>query len=111
VTEPYGNYPEPHFPSDPRYAMAPVEHPQGTAVLVLGILGVCVAGICAPFAWYLGNKALREIRSSGLHYSNEQYIVVGRILGMVMTILAIAALAVFAVFAVVLVVTALASSS
>jgi uncharacterized membrane protein YjgN (DUF898 family) len=108
VTEPYGYHPQPV--PDPRFPVA-VEHPQGTLILVLGILGVCVAGICAPFAWYLGNKALRDIRSSGMRYSNEQYVVVGRVLGMIMTILAIAAIAVFLVFAVVLLVTARASGS
>jgi protein-S-isoprenylcysteine O-methyltransferase Ste14 len=103
---PYGPYPQTPAPYGQPYPLAPREHPQGTLILVLGILGFVVAGICAPFAWYLGSKALREIRTSGLVYSNVQHIIVGRVLGMVMTILAIVALVFFLVFAVVLVLTA-----
>lgn len=68
------------------YGVAPQEHPQGTVVLVLGILGFLV-GVTAPFAWYLGNKAMKEVRASGTSYSNEQQINIGRILGMVVTLL------------------------
>jgi uncharacterized membrane protein YjgN (DUF898 family) len=70
-------------------AMVSREHPQGTLVLVLGILGVFVAGICAPFAWYFGGKALKEGRAAGVTYSNQQQLVVGRILGIIMTVIAI----------------------
>ena len=63
-------------------------HPQGTVVLVLGILGFFIT-ICAPFAWYFGSKALKEIQASGVRYSNEDQIRVGRILGMIISILAI----------------------
>jgi hypothetical protein len=70
------------------YAPVARDHPQGTTVLVLGIVGI-VFTICAPIAWYLGSKALKEIRASGIHYTNEQNIVIGRILGIVFTILAI----------------------
>ena len=62
------------------------EHPQGTIVLVLGIVGIFV-GICAPIAWMMGNRALAEIRASGVTYSNESQIKTGRILGKVFTIL------------------------
>lgn len=88
MTEPQGYYPQAY--GQPYPPMAP-EHPQGTTVLVLGILGVFVAGLCAPFAWYMGNQALKESRARGVVYSNQQSIVVGRILGMVMTILMILA--------------------
>jgi hypothetical protein len=77
------------------YPALPQPHPQGTAVLVLGILGFFVT-LCAPFAWYLGSKALKEIQASGARYSNEDQIRVGRVLGMIITILAIIGL-VFAV--------------
>ena len=65
---------------------APQEHPQGTTILVLGIVGIFTA-ICAPIAWVLGSKARKEIAASGAHYSNEQNINIGRILGMVFTII------------------------
>ena len=71
------------------YTAPPVqEHPQGTLILIFGILGIFVT-IFAPIAWYLGNKAKREIQTSGVHYSNEQNISVGRMLGKIFTILAI----------------------
>jgi hypothetical protein len=68
------------------YGAAAQEHPQGTMVLVLGIVGIFV-GICAPIAWFMGNKALADIRTSGVTYSNESQIKTGRILGKVFTIL------------------------
>jgi small-conductance mechanosensitive channel len=73
------------------YPAVPQEHPQGTTVLVLGIVGLFV-GICAPFAWVMGNRALKEIRGSSGRYANEQQIVIGRILGMIVTILMIVTL-------------------
>ena len=81
------------------YPPAP-DHPQGTTVLVLGIIGI-VFTICAPIAWYLGSKALKEIRASGVHYANEQNIVVGRILGIIFTILAIVALVLTIIFVII----------
>lgn len=87
MSDSYGSYPQYPAAYGQPYAMVPREHPQGTLVLVLGILGFFVAGICAPFAWYLGNKALRESRATGVTFSNQQSIVVGRILGIIMTIL------------------------
>jgi uncharacterized membrane protein YjgN (DUF898 family) len=90
-------------------SMVPREHPQGTLVLVLGILGVFVAGICAPFAWYLGGKALKEGRAAGITYSNQQQLVVGRVLGIIMTLLAILAV-VFGLLALVLFVVAAGTS-
>jgi len=52
------------------YGAPPQEHPQGTLILVFGILGIFIT-IFAPIAWYMGNKAKREIQASGIQYSNE----------------------------------------
>jgi hypothetical protein len=87
------------------YAPVAPDHPQGTTVLVLGIVGI-VFSICAPFAWYLGNKALKEIRMSGIRYANEQNIVIGRILGIVFTILMIVALVLTIIFVIIALVAA-----
>lgn len=84
------------------------EHPQGTTILVLGIVGLFVT-ICAPIAWYMGSKAQKEIAASGIHYSNEQNINIGKILGMVLTILAIIGLVIGIVFIVVAVIAGMAS--
>lgn len=86
MTEPYGHYPQAY--GQP-YPPVPQEHPQGTTILVLGILGFFVVGLCAPFAWYLGSKALNDGRATGVLYSNQQSIVIGRVLGIIMTILMI----------------------
>ncbi len=64
-----------------------VEHPQGTTVLILGILGLVTCQILGPFAWSMGNKALEEIDRDPARYSNRSTINTGRILGMVATIL------------------------
>lgn len=94
----YGSAPDPQSGYQPQpypsggayvqpYGTLP-EHPQGTTILVLGIVGFFIT-ICAPIAWYLGSKAQKEIAASGQHYANEQNIKIGKILGMVLTILAI----------------------
>jgi uncharacterized membrane protein len=106
MSEPYGDQQRAPMPYGQPYYPQPIEHPQGTTVLVLGILGFFVAGVCAPFAWYLGNKALKEMRASGVRYSNEQSIVVGRILGIIMTVLLAVSLVILLAFVVILVITA-----
>lgn len=84
-------------PANPYSAYpAGIEHPQGTVVLVLGILGffTWVTGIVA---WVMGRKALREIDSSGQTYTNRSTVQIGYILGIVTTI--IGALSLLAVIA------------
>jgi hypothetical protein len=93
----------------PPYPLVPQDHPQGTTVLVLGIVGLFVA-ICAPFAWYIGSKALKEIRASGTRYANEQQIVIGRILGMIVTILLMVSVLFGIVFAAIITLSAVAGS-
>jgi len=70
------------------------EHPQGTTVLVLGILGLVVCQILGPFAWSMGNKALKEIDASGVVYSNRGSIQAGRICGIVASVLLVVTLVV-----------------
>lgn len=111
---PGGGYQQPAYPPPPQqayaqpYGMLP-EHPQGTTILVLGIVGLFFT-ICAPIAWYMGSKAQKEIAASGIHYSNEQNINIGKILGMVLTILAIIGLVIAIIFIVIAIVAAIASS-
>src|ERR1044072_6315636 len=64
-----------------------VEHPQGTTVLILGILGIVACQILGPFARSMGNKAREEIHRDPLRYSNRSNVNTGRSLGMVATIL------------------------
>ncbi|GGT35877.1 DUF4190 domain-containing protein [Nonomuraea spiralis] len=71
------------------YGPPPQTHPNGTTILVLGILSLVVCGILGPFAWSMGNKALKEIDGSGYPYDNRSAVQAGRICGMIATILLI----------------------
>jgi len=64
------------------------EHPSGTTVLVLGILGLVVCGLLAPIAWVKGNTAKREMDAQpGVEWTNRGNITAGRICGMIGTAL------------------------
>jgi hypothetical protein len=92
---PYGQ--QSQLPYGQPYGTPPPEHPQGTLILIFGILGIFIT-IFAPIAWYLGNKARNDIRASGFQYSNEQNISIGRMLGKVFTILAIVGIVLLIIF-------------
>jgi hypothetical protein len=87
---PYGQ--QSPMPYGQQYGAPPQEHPQGTLILVFGILGIFIT-IFAPIAWYMGNKAKREIQASGIQYSNEQNVSIGRMLGKIFTIIALISIA------------------
>lgn len=80
------------------YGAPTPDHPQGVLILVLGILGLVGVGILSPFAWVMGSRALRDIRATGQHPGNEQLIVIGRVLGIVGTVLLVLALVMVLVF-------------
>ncbi len=65
-------------------------HPQATTTLVLGILGIVVCGLIGPFAWSMGNRVVREIDASGGRWGGRTEANVGRILGIVSTVLLVA---------------------
>ncbi|GAA3644629.1 hypothetical protein GCM10022224_004010 [Nonomuraea antimicrobica] len=71
------------------YGQPPQSHPNGTTILVLGILSLVVCTFIGPFAWSMGNKALREIDASGYYYDNRGHIQAGRICGIVSSALLI----------------------
>jgi hypothetical protein len=85
---PYGQQSPMPYGQQPYTMQPPQEHPQGTLILIFGILGIFIT-IFAPIAWYLGNKAKRDVQTSGIQYSNEQNISIGRMLGKIFTIIAI----------------------
>ena len=103
--DPAGQYPGSGGTPSPygqqSYGVATQEHPQGTIVFVLGIVGIFV-GVCAPIAWYLGNKTLREITASGASFSNVSQIRTGRMLGKVFTIIYIVLIVLYIVFFIVI---------
>lgn len=69
------------------FGMEPPDHPQAMTVLILGILGLSMVPFTAPFAWYMGTQALREIDAQPSRYGRRDWVNVGRILGMVGTLL------------------------
>jgi hypothetical protein len=102
----YGQAPPGYQPYGPgRYGG--YEHPQGTTILVLGILSLVVCGILGPFAWSMGSKALREIDANPSPCTNRGSVVAGKICGMIASILLIVAVA----FVVIIILATVASSS
>jgi uncharacterized membrane protein YjgN (DUF898 family) len=85
------------------YAPPPPNHPQATTALVLGILGVVVCGLIAPFAWNIGGTAVREIDASGGAWGGRTEANAGRILGIVGTVLLVVGLLAFVAFVVIFV--------
>ena len=72
----------------PYGARAQPEHPQGTTILVLGILSLVACGILGPVAWSMGNHAIREMdANTQVTYSNRGNVSAGRICGIVGTVL------------------------
>lgn len=63
------------------------EQSQATTILVLGILGIVICGILAPFAWSMGNKELAAIDAGLRSPENRGTANAGRILGIVGTVL------------------------
>lgn len=74
----------PQFPSD---SGAYPEASQATTILVLGILGIVICGILAPFAWNMGSKELAAIDSGRRPPENRGTANAGRILGIIGTVL------------------------
>lgn len=76
-------------PAAPWGPPAQLQHPQGTVVLVLGILSVTVLQLLGPVAWILGHRALREINSSGQVYANRSTVQAGMVLGIIGTVMCV----------------------
>lgn len=73
-------------PVDPSPSPYP-EGSQATTALVLGILGIVTCPILAPIAWQLGTKELEAIDGGRRDPANRGNANVGRILGIVGTVL------------------------
>ncbi|MGW4802239.1 DUF4190 domain-containing protein [Nonomuraea sp. NPDC004297] len=71
------------------YYPPPQSHPNGTTILVLGILSLVVCTFIGPFAWSMGNRALREIDESGRHYDNRSQVQAGRVCGIIGSVMLI----------------------
>jgi hypothetical protein len=76
-----------------------VSHPNGTTVLVLGILSVVACGVLGPIAWKMGSTALREMDAQPhVVYDNRGNVTAGRICGIVGSALLGLGLVVFVVW-------------
>jgi hypothetical protein len=63
------------------------EHPRGTTILALGIIGLIVFQPLAIVAWVMGGRAKKEIESGA--YAPTSNVNAGRVLGIIGTILLI----------------------
>jgi hypothetical protein len=114
---PYPQQGQPPYPQQPYYgqpqgyppAAAP-DHPKATTALVLGILGVVVCGILAPFAWRMGKQTVTEIDASNGQLGGRGSAQAGYILGIIGSVLLGLALLVL-VFYVIVIVIAIGSSA
>ena len=75
-----------------QYPGAQREHPSGTTVLVLGILGLvlgfacCIGFVLSPIAWVKGGKARKEMATQpGVYWTNKGSVTAGWICGIVGT--------------------------
>ncbi len=71
------------FPADPHQYPEPS---QATTILVLGILGLILCQVLAPFAWVMGNRELAAIDSGLRSPENRSTANAGKILGIVGTV-------------------------
>lgn len=67
------------------------------AALVLGILGLVICPLCAPFAWVMGRKAEQAVDASGGRLSGRGEATAGKVLGMVACVLTILLIVLFIV--------------
>ncbi len=79
----YGSVP----PYPPYTATFGRDHPQGTLVLILGIVSIVLCQATGPFAWVMGRKALAEIDANPSAYANRGMVQAGMICGIVGTVL------------------------
>lgn len=91
----YGYGPPPYATQGYGYVpyMMPIDHPNGTLILILGIVGLVACQIIGPVAWIMGSKALREIDANRALYRNRGNVQAGRICGIIGTCLLVAGIA------------------
>lgn len=94
--------PPPQYPyqgGPPGYPYGPPpDQQQATTALVLGILGLAVCGVLAPFAWSIGHRSMREIDASGGALGGRGKAQAGYIMGIIGSILLIISVIFGAIF-------------
>ena len=79
--------PQPYAPMPAGYGYAVPDHPKATTSMVLGILGVVLCQVVAPFAWVMGKRTVTEIDASGGRLGGRGSAQAGYILGIIGTVL------------------------
>ncbi len=72
---------EPRIPPPP-YPEAKASS-RATTALILGILGFVCCQLCAPFAWYMGNKEVKAIKSGESSVAGQGFAMAGMVLGII----------------------------
>lgn len=75
---------------------------RGTMILVLGILGIVLCFIPGIIAFFMGGKDLEEMRNGTMDPSGEQLTKIGRICGIIGTILQVGGILLWIVLVVLL---------
>ncbi len=88
----------PTAPQPPSGYGPPANHPQAMTVLILGILGLVLCQILGPFAWMMGNRVVAEIDAAAGSVGGRDLANIGRILGIIATVLLAAGLVIFVFF-------------
>jgi len=73
------------------------EDSQATVSLVLGILGLVLCQVLAPFAWSIGNTEIKAIDAGQRNPANRSTAQAGKILGIIGTVFLIIGVAVLVV--------------
>ena len=79
--------PPPPAAVPPQPPAGAVKAHRGTAVLVLGILGLVCCAILGIVAWVMGNNDLKEMAAGTMDRSGEGLTKAGKICGMIAVIL------------------------
>lgn len=93
--QPQGPGPDYTSPSGPDQPVQPVQPHRGTAVLVLGILGLVLCFILGIVAWVMGNTDLAEMDAGRMDPSGRSITQAGKICGMISVFLQIAVLVIW----------------
>jgi len=72
-----------------------VQPHRATTILILGILGFVCCGICSVLAWIFGNEDLKKMDAGQMDISGYDTTKIGRLLGIIGTILWIIGIAVY----------------
>ncbi len=78
----------PAMPTDPApvFVRSYPEQSRSSTVFVLGLLGILVFPLLAPFAWFMGNRELSAIRAGRRPPENEGLARVGQVLGIIVSV-------------------------